>query len=75
MDFEKIADILEEELGVERADIKPESKLKDDLEADSIDLFNLIMKLEDESGVKIAEEDYPKLVTVQDIQNYIAAAK
>lgn len=75
MDFEKIADILEEELGVERSDIKPESKLKDDLEADSIDLFNLIMKLEDESGVKIAEEDYPKLVTVQDIQNYIAAAK
>ncbi|MDF2676238.1 MAG: acyl carrier protein [Bacillota bacterium] len=71
MNFEKIADILEEELGVERENIKAESKLKADLGADSLDLFELISKLEDEFDITVEEEDYEKLVTVQDIMNYI----
>lgn len=71
MVLEKIIEILEEELDAEREDIKLESKLKEDLGADSLDLFELINKLEDECDVTIEEEDYAKLVTVQDIVNYI----
>lgn len=75
MVLEKIIEILEEELDVEKEDIKLESKLKEDLGADSLDLFELINKLEDECDVTIEEEDYTKLVTVQDIVNYIESKK
>lgn len=75
MIFEKVAEILEEELDVEREEIKPESKVKEDLGADSLDLFELISKLEDECEVEIQEEDYGKLVTVQDIVSYIEKKK
>ncbi len=75
MVLEKIIEILEEELDVEKEDIKLESKLKEDLGADSLDLFELINKLEDECDVTIEEEDYSKLVTVQDIVNYIESKK
>lgn len=71
MVFEKIVEILEEELDVEKEDIKLDSKIKEDLGADSLDLFELISKLEDECDVVIEEEDYAKLITVQDIVNYI----
>lgn len=75
MIFEKVAEILEEELDVEKEEIKPESKVKEDLGADSLDLFELISKLEDECEVEIQEEDYGKLVTVQDIVSYIEKKK
>lgn len=71
MVFEKVSAILEEELGVEKEDIKLESTVKEDLGADSLDLFELISKLEDELEVTIDEDDYGKLVTVEDIVKYI----
>jgi len=80
MILEKVKAILVEELDVEEEnikleskikDIKLESKIKDDLGADSLDLFELISKIEDELDITIDEDDYGKLVTVGDIVNYI----
>ncbi len=71
MILEKIKAILVEELDVEEETIKLESKIKDDLGADSLDLFELISKIEDELDVAIEEDDYGKLVTVGNIVDYI----
>lgn len=71
MILEKVKEILIEELDVEEENIKLESKIKDDLGADSLDLFELISKIEDELDVTIEEDDYSKLVTVKDIVDYI----
>lgn len=71
MILEKVKAILVEELDVEEDNINLDSKIKDDLGADSLDLFELISKIEDELEISIDEEDYSKLVTVGDIVNYI----
>ncbi|NYB74604.1 MULTISPECIES: acyl carrier protein [Sedimentibacter] len=71
MILEKVKEILIEELDVEEDKITLESKIKDDLGADSLDLFELISKIEDELNVTIEEDDYGKLVTVKDIVDYI----
>lgn len=71
MVLEKVKEILVEELDVEVEKIALESKIKDDLGADSLDLFELISKIEDELDVTIEEDDYGKLVTVKDIVDYI----
>jgi len=75
MILEKVKAILVEELDAEEENIKLESKIKDDLGADSLDLFELISKIEEELDVTIDEEDYGKLVTVGDIVNYITDKK
>jgi acyl carrier protein len=71
MILEKVKAILVEELDVEEDTITLESKIKDDLGADSLDLFELISKIEDELDVTIEEDDYGKLITVGDIVNYL----
>jgi len=71
MILEKVKAILVEELDVEEGSITLESKIKDDLGADSLDLFELISKIEDELNVTIEEDDYGKLITVGDIVNYL----
>ncbi len=71
MVLEKVKEILIEELDVEEDKVTLESKIKDDLGADSLDLFELISKIEDELDVTIEEDDYGKLVTVKDIVDYI----
>jgi acyl carrier protein len=71
MILEKVKAILVEELDVEEDSITLESKIKDDLGADSLDLFELISKIEDELDVTIEEDDYGKLITVGDIVNYL----
>jgi len=71
MVLEKVKEILVEELDVEEDTITLESKIKDDLGADSLDLFELISKIEDELNITIEEDDYGKLVTVKDIVDYI----
>jgi acyl carrier protein len=75
MILERIKEILVEELDVEEGNITLESKIKDDLGADSLDLFELISKIEDELDVTIEEEDYAKLVTVGNIVDYISEKK
>jgi acyl carrier protein len=71
MILEKIMEILVEELDVEEDSITLDSKIKEDLGADSLDLFELINRLEDELDVVIEEDDYGKLITVGDIVNYL----
>ncbi|MDI9495042.1 MAG: acyl carrier protein [Bacillota bacterium] len=70
--LERVKAILVEELDLEEDTITLDSRIKDDLGADSLDLFELINKIEDELDVTIEEEDYGKLITVGDIVNYLA---
>lgn len=73
--FEKIKEMIVEELGVEEEAVVLEASFKDDLGADSLDLFELVMTFEDEFGVKIPSEDLEKINTVEDVVNYIEAHK
>lgn len=69
--FEKVKEIIEEKLNVEGMEITEDSKFKEDLNADSLDLFELVMALEDEFGVEIPSEDLEKIATVGDVISYI----
>ena len=66
-------EIIAGQLNVEADAIKAESNFKDDLNADSLDLFELVMALEDEYSVEIPAEDLEKLATVQDVMDYLKA--
>ena len=65
--LEKIKEIVADQLGIDEDDIKLESNFKEDLEADSLDLFELVMALEEEYGVEIPSEDLEKIATGDDI--------
>ena len=69
--LEKIKEIVADQLGIDEDDIKLESNFKEDLEADSLDLFELVMALEEEYGVEIPSEDLEKILTVGDIIKYL----
>ncbi len=75
MDLEKIKEVVAEQLGVDTAEIKKETNLKDDLNADSLDLFQIIMSLEEEFGIEIPTEDTESIATIGDIENYISSKK
>ena len=72
MVFEKIRALLSEQLDIEEEDITMESKLAEDLGADSLDVVDLIMAIEDEFEVEVLDEDIEKVVTVGDIVNYVS---
>lgn len=69
--FDKIKEIIAEQLGTDESEIKPESSFKDDLGADSLDLFELVMALEEEYGIEIPSEDLESITTVQQIMDYL----
>lgn len=71
MDIDKLKQLIVEELGVEEDEVTMEASFSDDLGADSLDLFELVMALEDTFDIKIPNEDLSKLVTVQDAVDYI----
>ena len=71
MEFEKIRDIIVEVLNVEESDVKMESTFIDDLGADSLDMVELIMAIEEEFEFEVPEEDAENIVTVGDAINYI----
>ncbi len=71
--LEKIAEIIAEQLNVEVAEVKMESNFKEDLEADSLDLFELVMALEEEYDVEIPSDDLESIATVKDIVDYLTA--
>ena len=71
--FEKARELVAAQLGIDEAVIKPESNFKEDLKADSLDLFELVMSLEDECSVTIPSEELEKILTVQDVVDYIEA--
>ena len=68
---EKMKSIIAEQLNIDASEITLESSFKDDLNADSLDLFEMVMSLEDEYGVEIPSEDLEKLLTVGDVVNYL----
>jgi acyl carrier protein len=68
---EKVINIVVDKLGVERSEVTPDAAFVDDLGADSLDLVELIMAMEEEFGHEIADEEAEKLRTVQDVINFI----
>ena len=71
--FEKIQAIIAEQLSVDPEEVTMEASFKDDLGADSLDLFELVMNLEDEYGIEIPTEELETLKTVGDVINYLKA--
>ena len=75
MEFEKIQKIISEVLSVEPEDITMETKFVDDLGADSLDVFQIIMGIEEEFDIEIATEEAEKIVTVGDAVEQIKNAQ
>lgn len=71
MDLNKIKELVAEQLGVDIGELKPETSLKDDLNADSLDLFQIVMSLEEEFGIEIPTEDTENIKTIADIEAYL----
>ena len=69
--FERIREITVEQLGVDEEVVTPNASFEKDLNADSLDLFEMVMALEDEFDIKIPVENLEKIKTVEDIVNYI----
>ena len=70
---ERVKKIIMEQLGVEAEEVTPEAKFIEDLGADSLDIVELVMALEEEFGVEIPDEDAEKIVTVKDATEYVKA--
>ncbi len=68
---DKMVEIIEEQLSVDKEKVVPGASFVDDLGADSLDLVELIMAMEEEFDVEIPAEDAEKIVTVQDAVNYV----
>lgn len=71
MTFEKITAILAEQLDADKDAMTMDTKIADDLGADSLDLVDLLMSVEDEFGIEIPDEDVENITTIGDIVEYI----
>lgn len=69
--LEKMKELIADQLSIDAETITAESRFKDDLGADSLDLFELVMALEDEYSVEIPAEDLQQMVSVGDVMNYL----
>ena len=69
--FDKLKELVVDQLGVEEDEVTMEASMQDDLGADSLDLVDMVMSVEEEFGVKVADEDLENIKTVGDIVNYI----
>ena len=68
---DKISKIIEEQLGVDAEKIKPEASFIEDLGADSLDIVELVMAMEEEFEIEIPDEEAEKLKTVNDVMTYV----
>ena len=70
--FEKVKTVIVEQLGIDESSVRMDSSFLDDLGADSLDIVEFIMALEEEFGFEIPDEDVEKIVTVKDVVEYIS---
>lgn len=73
--FEKLKNIIVDQLGVNEEIVKGDATFVDDLEADSLDIVELVMNIEEEFEMEIPDEDSEKIVTVGDVVKYIKEHK
>jgi len=74
MEFEKIRDVIAEQMGIAADSITPDTKFQQDLNADSLDVFQIISELEDIFGMEFDNDDAAKIVTVDDAAKYVKKA-
>lgn len=75
MTVEKVKAVVGEQLGIDVKEITLESSFQEDLGADSLDLFEIVMSLEEEFDIEISNEDVETIKTIKDAVNYIDAKK
>ena len=75
MIFDRVKEIIAEELGIEEEEINIDSEISEDLGADSLDAIELIMAIEEEFDVEIADSEATKIKLVSDIVSYLEKAK
>ncbi len=69
--FERVSKVIVDRLGVDESEVKLEASFRDDLGADSLDVVELVMELEDEFDMEISDEDAEKIATVGNAISYI----
>ncbi len=71
--FERVKEVLTEQLGVDEGEITEEASFQEDLDADSLDLYELVMELEDRYGIRVSEEEAAEIETVGDAVDFVCA--